>query len=553
MSYPFINKIKEASKKGLFLIISFISIGFHSITASSSTVDAISSDHPKKKIVVGGDFDYKPFTYLDNAGQAKGFDVDIIKYIADENKIELEFRFTTWDQALENLEKGEVDVLLSVLYTDQRDTVFDYTIPYNEDYYGIFVRKDSELNDVSDLSQKQIIALEGDASITRFIKPMALFKNTTAVESLPEAIRLLSEGKGDAVLAPYSIGMEAIEDLNIQNVKVDGPSIMPILYRFAVKEGNSQLLSMLNDGIDHVKVSEEKENLLKKWDFHKRNEVSLEKVISYVGIGLIPLLLTIALLILWTKTLRRSVAKQTKILHEKTATLEELNTTKDKLFSVIAHDLRSPFNSILGLSELLLSNNYNTVKSKELVSQIHSSAKNTFTLTENLLSWANSQTGQMKFEPKPIRLREFAEEVTDIVNPPAKVKNISVDYSQMPNIEVYADRNMLKSILYNLINNAIKFTHAYGTVTVRAFAKNEENQVEIVISDNGIGMDQETQGKLFHIDSGSSNGTASEKGSGLGLLLCREFVETHGGKIWVESELGKGSDFHFTIPLIEKK
>lgn len=519
-------------------------------------VPAIGSEGPnnsKQKIIVGGDYDYKPFTYLDNAGQPKGFDVDIIKYIADEYNIELEFRFTKWDQALENLEKGEVDVLLSVLYTDQRDTVFDYTIPYNEDYYGIFVRGDSRVNDVSDLSQKQIIALEGDASITRFIKPMALFKNTTTVESLPEAIRLLSEGKGDAVLAPYSIGMEAIENLDIQNVKVEGPSIMPILYRFAVKEGNPQLLSILNDGIDHVKVSGEKEKLIKKWDFHKRNEVSLKKVISYVGIGLIPLLLIIAVLILWTKTLKRSVAKQTKILQEKTTALGELNATKDKLFSVIAHDLRSPFNSILGLSELILDDNYNydTVKSKELVSQIHSSAKNTLTLTENLLSWAKSQTGQLKFEPKSISLKEIVDEVIGIVNPPAKFKNISVYYSQVPDIKVYADRNMLKSILHNLICNAIKFSHLNGTINISV--KTEENQVQVVVSDNGLGMDKEAESKLFHTASASTKGTSSEEGSGLGLLLCKEFVEKQGGKIWVESEKGKGSDFHFTIPLIEKK
>jgi len=531
-------------KAYLFLLIWIMLLSGARNSASGTTIDS------SKKIIVGGDFDYKPYTFLDSNGVAKGFDVDLIKYIADEYNLELEFQFTRWDQALENLEKGEVDVLLSVLYTDQRDTVFDYTIPYNEDYYGIFVREDSEINDVSDLSQKQIIALEGDASLTRFIKPMALFKNTTMVKSLPEAIRFLSEGKGDAVLAPYSIGMAAVEDLDIQNIKVEGPSIMPILYRFAVKEGSPQLLSILNDGIDYVKVSGGKEKLTEKWEFHKRNEVSLKKVISYTGIGLIPILLIITGLVLWTKTLKRSVAKQTKVLREKSATLEKLNATKDKLFSVIAHDLRSPFNSILGLTELILDDeyNYDTVKSKELVSQIHSSAKNTFTLTENLLSWAKSQTGQLKFEPKSISLEEIVDEVIGIVNPPAKFKNITVNCSQVSDIEVYADRNMLKSILYNLICNAIKFTHENGTVSV--FAEKEESRVKIVVSDNGVGIEQETKSKLFHIDLGSTNGTASEEGSGLGLLLCKEFVQKHGGSIWVKSELGKGSHFYFTIPVI---
>jgi signal transduction histidine kinase len=303
----------------------------------------------------------------------------------------------------------------------------------------------------------------------------------------------------------------------------------------------------LNDGIDNIKASGKKEELLKKWDFHKRNEVSLKKVIQYVGIGLIPLLLTIALLILWTKTLRRSVARQTRILREKTASLEEINATKDKLFSVIAHDLKSPFNSILGLSELLLDDNYsyNEAKSKDLIRCIHSSAKNTLTLTDNLLSWAKSQTGQLKFEPKSVSLKGVVDEVMGIVDTSAKFKNISVNYTQIPDIKVYADRNMIKSVLYNLLYNAIKFTHVNGTVSI--FAENGENQVKIVVSDNGIGMDQETRDNIFDIASGSTNGTASEKGSGLGLLLCKEFVEKHGGKIWVESEKGKGSNFFVTI------
>jgi len=518
--------------------------GFENLEVESSEA----SNDFKQKIIVGGDYDYKPYTYLDKDGKAKGFDVDLIKSIANQYDLDLEFKFTAWDQALKNLQEGKVDLLLSVLYTDSRDTLYDYTIPYNEDYYGIFVRKDSDVSDISDLSEKQIITLEGDASVSGFIKPMALLTNTTLVESLPDAIQLLSEGEGDAVLSPYSIGMEAIEDLQIENVQVVGPSIMPILYRFAVKKGDSQLLSLLNDGIDQVKVSGEKEKLIQKWDIPKRNEVSMERVIHYVGIGLIPILLTIALLILWTKSLRRSVAKNTQVLQEKTEKLEELNATKDKLFSVIAHDLRSPFNSILGLSELMLINitHYSDSHSKKMIRQIHNSAKNTLTLTENLLSWAQSQTGQLKFQPEPVRLKKTVDEVVGVTESSAKAKMTSLDYSKVPDIEIHADENMLKSIFYNLISNAIKFSHTQGKVEISAEMKGK--QVMVIVSDNGVGMEEETKRKLFQIDSGSARGTANEKGSGLGLLLCKEFVEKHGGEIWAESELGKGSRFYFTIP-----
>ncbi len=524
-----------------------LSLGSFQVLPAKSNDDP---DHAKQKIIVGGDYQYKPFTFLDSNGVAKGFDVDIIKSIADKYNLDLEFRFTKWDEALKNLEKGRVDVLLSVIYTEQRDTVFDYTIPYNEDYYGIFVRKDSEVEKIADLSDKHIMSLRGDASVTRFIKPMALYSNTTLVKSLPEAIQLLSEGKCDAVLSPYSIGMETIEELQIKNVKVTGPSILPILYRFVVKEGNSELLSVLNEGIDEVKSSGKKEALLKKWQFHRRNEVSLMKVVRYILIGLIPILLIIIILIIWTRTLRKHVAKQTQSLNEQKAALEELNATKDKLFSVIAHDLKSPFNSILGLTELLLDDNcnYKSSNSKKLVRHIYSTAKNTLNLTDNLLSWAKTQTGQMKYNPEKLSLHKVINEVVDIVNASARVKDISVYIGQVPDVNVYADKNMLKSILCNLLSNAVKFTHQNGEINVSAITG--EKSIEIIVSDNGMGMNKKTRDKLFKIESNfSTKGTAREDGSGLGLILCKEFVEHHGGKIWVESLEGEGSSFTFTLPL----
>ncbi|MGM0498406.1 MAG: transporter substrate-binding domain-containing protein, partial [Bacteroidota bacterium] len=460
----------------LFLMIAFLALRN---SAFGTTVDSL------EKIVVGADFDYKPYSYLNDNGEAKGFDVDIIKAIAEKYDIELEFRFTRWDKALENLNKGKVDVLISVLYTEQRDTMYDYTIPYNEDYYGIFVREESEVKDISGLSKKQILALKGDASITRFIKPMALFENTTLASSLPKAIRLLSEGKGDAVLAPYSIGMEAINDLGIKNVKVEGPSIMPILYRFAVKEGDAQLLSLLNDGIDHVKVSGKKEKLVEKWDFHKRDEVSLEKVMRYVGIGLIPVLLIFLILALWSRSLNKSVKRKTKILQERTASLEKLNATKDKLFSVIAHDLRAPFSNILGLSGIMMEDvgMCDTSKLEYFSKSINATANHTLNLLDNLLYWAKSQTNQLKYKPVPLKLEETISHTLIYSEVSANVKNISLNHVRNYETEVYADEIMLSTVLRNLVSNAIKFTYPNGRINV--YTTHKEKEAEVTVSDNG--------------------------------------------------------------------
>jgi len=229
--------------------------------------------------------------------------------------------------------------------------------------------------------------------------------------------------------------------------------------------------------------------------------------------------------------------------------LEELNKTKNKLFSIIAHDLRSPFNGILGLSELLMETvkKFEIEKSEQYLKIIISSAQNTLVLLDNLLNWARTQTGQLNFNPQKIILTPIIKGIIQISNLSAVAKNISLVQNKTEDIEVYADGNMLKIIIRNLISNAIKFTNQGGKITVSA--KKEPDRVEITISDNGVGMSEESVNKLFRIATNETTmGTADEKGSGLGLILCRELVEKHGGRIWVESLLGKGSSFIFTLP-----
>jgi signal transduction histidine kinase len=229
--------------------------------------------------------------------------------------------------------------------------------------------------------------------------------------------------------------------------------------------------------------------------------------------------------------------------------LKELNAAKDRLFSLIAHDLRSPFNSILGYSELLLENAKGRFDDETAVFTeiIKLSANSTLNLLDNLLDWAKSQTGQMNFNPDKIILNDIIQEIIEFFYPTAKIKNISINLLQSDNIEVYADANMLRTIIRNLIHNAIKFTNLNGEIVIYANILN--NNVQVTVSDNGVGMDQATLDKLFKPDSNIVTlGTAKEKGSGLGLLICKEFIDKHHGKIWVFSEVGKGSDFKFSIP-----
>ena len=230
--------------------------------------------------------------------------------------------------------------------------------------------------------------------------------------------------------------------------------------------------------------------------------------------------------------------------------LLKLNTDKDLFISILAHDLRSPFNALLGLSELLIENirQYDIDEIENFVKLIKNSAEDTFALLEDLLKWTRVQSGQIPFKPQKLSLADICKNKLDTLKTIADAKNITINLFIDEHINVFADIDMLKTILRNLVSNAIKFTNKNGAVSI--FAEENSEDVTISVSDNGIGIKPNKLTKLFDISQiQTTTGTADETGSGLGLLLCKEFVEKHRGKIWVVSEYGKGSDFKFTLPI----
>jgi PAS domain S-box-containing protein len=229
--------------------------------------------------------------------------------------------------------------------------------------------------------------------------------------------------------------------------------------------------------------------------------------------------------------------------------LRELNATKDKFFTIIAHDLKNPFNAILGLSELLKEEVQN-LDNPTIVSYtnvIHSTTQQTLKLLENLLDWAGMQHGGFHFQPKELKLKNLIEFEIKAQEYIANQKNLTIHFNLQEEILLTADEKMLGSTIRNLISNAIMFTPRNGKIILEA--KKSPGHVEVSISDNGVGIRMENLGKLFKTEmSFTSRGTEDERGTGLGLLLCKEFVERHGGSIRVDSKMGKGSRFTFSLP-----
>lgn len=238
-------------------------------------------------------------------------------------------------------------------------------------------------------------------------------------------------------------------------------------------------------------------------------------------------------------------------LQQKNKELHLLNAEKDKFFSIIAHDLKSPFNSIIGFSGILLDkinkNNNDVDEIKEYAEIIRSSSQRAMNLLLNLMQWSQSQTGRMDFNPEDFDFTMLIDEIIQLYENEAVQKNIQLIKESPTRVNLYADKAMMSTILRNLVSNALKFTHNGGVVTI---AVNEiETGVIISVKDTGVGMIKAVIDRLFHIDSSYSlpdiNGS---KGTGLGLVLCKEFAEKHQGTICQESEPGIGSTFHVTIP-----
>ncbi|MDF1571169.1 MAG: PAS domain-containing protein [Bacteroidales bacterium] len=249
------------------------------------------------------------------------------------------------------------------------------------------------------------------------------------------------------------------------------------------------------------------------------------------------------------KVAEEQIKKQNEEIESQARELQKTNATKDRLFSIIAHDLKNPFHSILGFTEIL-KQQYDEItveKQQEFLDMIHASTQSAYELLENLLDWARTQTRKVNMKPSRLQLSELVDEVISLQSLQASVKNIQLINEIDKGTEVYADKNLINTVIRNIVGNAIKYTREGGRVSLSATQKN--THVKIMITDTGIGMMESQRKALFELDRmNSSAGTSGETGTGLGLIVCHEFMKLNGGHISVDSDPGKGSTFTMTLP-----
>jgi signal transduction histidine kinase/ligand-binding sensor domain-containing protein len=327
-------------------------------------------------------------------------------------------------------------------------------------------------------------------------------------------------------------------EYKVSNNMVRYINLPPGAYRFCIQAKNA--IGIWSKEVCSGEITINKPYYL-RWDF---------RIAALLFLGVLIYLITRFIINKrYTYALKKQVAHRTQQLKRNEVKLKKINNTKDQFFSIIAHDLRSPFNSILGLTEYLDSNldELNNQEKRQVTANLLRSSRNAFELLEDLLTWARSQEGKIPFDPSYFDLNELVKENLELMGSSAMEKQITLTPGPNESRMVWADYNMINTVIRNLLNNAIKFTPQKGTISISS--QDREKDVLICVQDNGIGIPNELKVKLFDIDGKTGrNGTAGEKGTGLGLTLCRDFVELHHGKIWVGEQTKKGSTFCFTIP-----
>lgn len=229
--------------------------------------------------------------------------------------------------------------------------------------------------------------------------------------------------------------------------------------------------------------------------------------------------------------------------------LKELNASKDRFFSIIAHDLRNPFITLLGFSEMLIEDYFEFTDEEkvEYLKEMEKTSRSSYELLENLLQWSRAQTGRIKYEPEQLDFNKLLNDNIELLGKNSEMKDIDIKTETGESVFVYADNDMIMTVIRNLLTNALKFTQRGGEIKIGS--TEEDEYFVFYVSDTGIGMPQEKADSIFCTDAiQTTSGTEGEKGSGLGLVLCKEFIVKHGGKIWVESEENKGTTFYFTLP-----
>jgi signal transduction histidine kinase len=560
------------------------------VTKNSLTLTSIEKtwldQHPEIRLAI--DTDWAPFEFVDEQKQYRGMAADYIHLVEERLGIAFEVdRERPWSEMVEAVKNRDLDAFSLVVRTPQRDQFVNFTKPYIS-FPMVIVSLENEpyIDGIEALRNRTVAVVNKYASHDLLAENHPFLKFHLS-KNVRQGLEAVSQGRAFAFVGNLAVVSQVIREAGITNIKVSGQTPYRFELSMAVRKDWPEFVPILQKALDSISP-EDRDEIYNQWI-----RVKFQKEFDYrVILGILAIaLLIISVIVIWNKKLQREIVYRTKAeealqlnkdqlesvvveleaskydLENQATQLVELAeneallsnklkyeaAVKNRFFSIISHDLKSPFNALLGMTELMskMADSFTKDQLVESAANVNEAGKSVFGLLQNLLEWSRLQMEGATFEPQLISLHDLTLENIDVLSPAAKEKGISLS-NEVKKDTAFADPDMIQTVIRNLISNSLKFTPSGGKIEISS--STEYEVVKVTVSDTGVGIPAEQADKIFALDQKTStNGTAGETGTGLGLPLCKEMIEQNGGKIWVESTPGEGSQFHFTLPTEQKE
>lgn len=511
-------------------------------------------------LFVVADPNFAPVEFIDLNGNYGGAASDFMEYI--EYLLGVKFKrkfFNDWSEMITEMRNGNICIVQQIQKNKEREKYLIFTEPIINLSHIILVRKEDKFKDIKDLFNHKV-AVNEEYAINDYLK--ANFPKLI-IEPVPDikiGLKSLALKECDAVICDLVTALYYIEKESIPNLRF----ISGIDYEYNLRIGINKKYPELKEIFSKVlkAIPEEKrEEILNPW--LKKDPLFYFIVSSDIKWLILFVSLSVALIIIvliWNKLLQNKVKMRTIELEQAKLSLEEqvaertkdlvnIINMRDKFYSIIAHDLKNPFLNLVAYSNILEEEyqSLNEEEKKEHIAIIADNIKKVYTLADQLLTWTRTQNVKFTIIPKKISINKYIEETIELISIMASKKSIKVNFDVKRQYELFADGNSVLTVLRNLLTNAVKYSFKNSEINI-AIAENDDDII-ISITDFGAGIPKERQSQIFDLDKiSSTSGTNNEKGTGLGLQICKELIEKNNGRIWFESEENKGTVFFISLP-----
>ncbi|MFW6044077.1 MAG: transporter substrate-binding domain-containing protein, partial [Marinilabiliaceae bacterium] len=532
--------------------------------------------------------DYPPFEFINDRGEPDGFTVEITRAIAEVMELDAQIELMPWHHVREDIEEGNADVVTGMYRTSEREEKVDFTIPHFIGTYSVFVRNDSEIDSLEDIKDKVILVQEGDLAHD-YVRENNLGREIVTTTDFSELLPRLSEGEADCAILARLQGTSFLQSNDINNVRESGVTVLQRKYCMAVAEGNPELLAVLNEGLNIIKINGTYDEIYEKWfGVYEEQSFTWQDALSYfLWIGA-PLLLIVLASLAWSYTLNKQIRKKTRdlkielrkrrevqekleesqsqlekqnqqLLHQNTqialmnedlikakGRAEENDRLKTAFLANMSHEIRTPMNAIIGFCGLLEADD-DEIRKGEYTQVISQSAYRLLHLLNDIIDISKIESGQIDISLQKTELRKILDELKQHFEVQCRQKGIEFVFhpdKEHPSLWLTTDEHRLDQVLKNLLSNAVKHT---SSGFIELSYQVEADLVRFRVKDTGNGIHPD---EVMHVFDRFYQGRKNQSGgTGLGLAISKSIIENLGGEIGVESKPGRGSTFWFTHPL----